>query len=233
MTFPGKGKDPVLTNLVDVLADKIWQPLFDVLQYEDGPEFVAALGGDGFVPFFVQAPGNRNLTNLQSQGKIPFDFACDGICLHVASNDYYYEILKPELPSNHMYTVKQILREHGRFYMTANGTYIIADIKAMYVPSATGFVSAVGTTETTDELITQNEGVAAVGNYYRPGGPDPEMGLILPENTTIRAEWHIDTAGLDLLALIYPEADPLAKISQLGIQLTCMLQGWQARKFQP
>lgn len=233
MAFPGKGKDPVLANLVDALADKIWQPLFDTLQFGDGPGFVTALGGDGFVPFFVQTPGNRNVTNLQTQGKIPFDFALDGICLHVASNDYFYDIQKPAAPSNHMYTIKQILREHGRFYLTANGTYIICDLKAMYFPSATGFVSAVSTTETTDELIAQNEGVAAVGNYYRPGGPDPEMGLILPENTTIRGEWHIDAIGLAALAAFYPSIEPLAKISQLGMQLTCTLQGYQARKFQP
>lgn len=233
MAFPGKGKEVVLANLVDALADKIWQPLFDKTQYATGPEFLAGFGSDGFIPMFVQPVGNRNLTNLQTQGKVPFDFACDGVCLKMASNDYWYDVLKPALPSSHMYTVKQIMREHGRLYLTANGTYVIADLDASYFPAAAGFDSAVSTTETTDELITQAEGVAMVGNYYRPGGPDPEMGLILPENTTLRGEWHVDALGLAVLALMFPDADPESTVSKLGVQVEIVLQGWQARKFQP
>jgi len=227
-SYPGPGTDVMLTDIVDAIRDKIWEPLFDVLQYDTGQEFVTALGNQAFVPFFVQIPNNPELTNLQAQGKVPFDMALDGVELHIASDDIYHDVA-----NGHLYTVKQILREHGRLIGWANGNYRLFNDKAWKFPAAAGFNTAMSQTQNATTLYAQSNGVPGVGNYFRPGGPDPKMGVILPANTTIRAELHLDALGMAMLGVMYPADQPPAEVSALGVQLTIEFEGWQARKYQP
>lgn len=228
MGYPGEGANVMLTDIMEEIRDKVWEPLFDVVQYETGQDLVAALAVQNFIPFFVQNPNNPELTNLQAQGKVPFDMAMDGVELHIASNDIYHDVA-----NQHLYTIKQILREHGRLIGWANGNYRLFNDKAWKFPPAAGFQSALSQTQNATTLVAQGEGNPSIGNYYRPGGPDPKMGIILPANTTIRAELHVDAVGLAMLGVMFPAEQPPAEISALGVQLTIEFEGWQARKYQP
>ena len=223
-----EGSDPVLTDIIAALRDKIWLPLFDIRQYDTGQDLLNAVSQKNYISFFTQNPDDKEFTNLQAQGKVPFDFALDGIAMHIASNDRYYDVA-----NGHIYTIKGIFREHGRIYAVANGNYELCNDKAWAFPAAGGFSSAVSTTQTLTELVTQAEGHPSVMNYYRPGGTDPNQGVILPKNTTIRLEWSLDAKGLALLNTMFPTEDPPASLSALGFQATCRFLGYQAREFQP
>jgi len=221
--FSGPGNMPALQDIVNSSREKIWHPFFHKLQYEDGPALLAAFGQRAYVEFFTTLPADMNLCNLHSAGQLPFAYGLDGWALDINVDDRFYD-------DPHYYQVNKIMREHGRFEVRCRDNNEVFNAPASLVPPATGYGTSMATTQTASQSAHYQSGVPHLRNYWRPGGPDPAMGIMLERKENIVARFHLDAYGLAFLTMAFGGESPNYTLSDQGAQLEARLFGYGFRK---
>jgi len=225
MAERGKGNDPLLESIVDEIRECIWWPLFHKQQWATGQLLLAAFAGQRYIEFFTTVPGNQDLSNLNSQGQVPFEFYADGLSLKIAANDIYDDAANAKVIS-----IKELVTEHGRIEFAVRNNNTVCNHPADMFPPGTGLASAIATTQNATSYMPQSEGVPHKGNYWRFGGSDPTLGIRLRRTDAIVGRLHLDAVAIAALGIMFPDEQPPAKLSDLGAQFEMRLHGWAYRE---
>lgn len=221
MEIQNNGQAIALSQIVNDSRNKLWDVLFERKQYADNEDLLAALiGSPGYIEFLTSPPNDENLSNMAGASGLPYDFGIDGFGIEVAHKDLYHDTVNQQL-----YTFKALIQEHGRLMVQIRGVTIYNG-PVTFATLGVGLPAALSTTQTATTIASETHGAPHLSNYFRPGGPDPTMGILAREGQKVLARLYLDQEGQTLLTDHLDGESPDWEPSELGWQIMFAFKGW-------